>query len=217
VIGGTAKKWASISGFVTNSANYTPLEEPNLPDPERNVGGQPLRSAKFYEWNRHFDELDYATAIRSELVASGAPAGLGMLIDTGRNGWGGAGRPSTAGGSSIDEAVQLGRIDRRLHRGNWCNQAGAGIGELPRAAPKPGISAYVWVKPPGESDGIATPTPGGPNEEGKQHDPMCDPGYTGSQQSNGGNKTGATPGAPHAGAWFSAQFRTLVENAYPPL
>lgn len=217
VVEGTAKKWNSVAGFVTNSANYTPLEEPNLADPEANVGGQPLRSAKFYEWNRHFDELDYATAMRTAFVGAGAPERLGMLIDTGRNGWGGGTRPSASNGQSVDAVANSGRVDRRLHRGNWCNQAGAGVGELPKPAPKPGIHAYVWVKPAGESDGIATPTPGGPNADGKQHDPMCAPEYVGTQQSNGGNKTGALPGAPHAGAWFPAQFKALVENAYPAL
>lgn len=217
VIEGTAKKWGSIAGFATNTANYTPLEEPHLPDSEQSFNGQPLRSAKFYEWNRHFDELGFATTIRSELVASGAPASLGMLIDTGRNGWGGPGRPVGVSGGDVDSVVNSGRIDRRLHRGNWCNQVGAGVGELPKPAPKSGIHAYVWAKPAGESDGIATPTPGGPNEEGKQHDPMCDPNYSGSQQSNGGNQTGAMPGAPHAGAWFPEQFKALVQNAYPPL
>jgi len=217
VISGTSKGWASIAGFATNTANYTPLQETNLPDPNLNVGGQPLCSARFYEWNRAFDEQSYATTLRNELIAQGAPPSLGMLIDTGRNGWGGAARPSGAAGATVDDRVSAGRVDRRHHRGNWCNQSGAGIGELPKAAPLTGIHAYVWIKPPGESDGIATPTPGGPNAEGKQHDPMCDPAYVGSQKSNGGNKTGALAGAPHAGEWFPEHFRALVANAYPAL
>jgi len=217
VIGGTQRKWDSVAGFASNSANYTPTEEPNLSNPDLNVGGQPLRSAKFYEWNPAFDELDFVTTIRSALIAAGAPERIGMLIDTGRNGWGGSSRPTSASGSDVNAVVDSGRVDRRLHRGNWCNQVGTGIGERPTSAPKLGIHAYVWVKPPGESDGISTETPNGPNEEGKQHDPMCSPEYVGTQQANGGHKTGATLGAPHAGVWFPEHFKALVQNAFPQL
>ncbi len=35
------------------------------------------------------DELLFAQVLRTELVRQGFAAGLGMLIDTARNGWGG--------------------------------------------------------------------------------------------------------------------------------
>ncbi|MEV4314740.1 glycoside hydrolase family 6 protein [Actinocrispum sp. NPDC049592] len=216
VVKGTQKGFASVDGFVSNTANYTPSEEQYLTDPALTVGGQPLKSAKFYEWNPFFDETDYGAELYKRFVAAGFPSGIGMLVDTSRNGWGGANRPTGASGSTVDDYVLSGRIDRRLHRGNWCNQAGAGIGSRPQASPRPNFDAYVWIKPPGESDGIATKTEG-PNEEGKQHDPMCDPAFRGDQQANGGNLTGAMPGAPHAGVWFPEQFTMLVRNAYPAL
>jgi cellulose 1,4-beta-cellobiosidase len=216
VVRGTTKGFNSVDGFVSNTANYTPVEEPHLTDPMKTVGGQPLKSAKFYEWNPYFDEADFGAELHRRFVAAGFPSSIGMLIDTSRNGWGGANRPAGATGSTVDDYVNSGRIDRRLHRGNWCNQTGAGIGARPQAAPRPNFDAYVWIKPPGESDGIATKT-SGPNEEGKQHDPMCDPAFRGDQQANGGNLTGAMPNAPHAGVWFPAQFKSLVENAYPAL
>lgn len=216
VVRGTTKGFGSVDGFVSNTANYTPVEEPNLDDPMKTVGGQPLKSAKFYEWNPYFDEADFGAELHRRFVAAGFPSSIGMLIDTSRNGWGGANRPAGATGSTVDDYVTSGRIDRRLHRGNWCNQVGAGIGARPQTSPRPNFDAYVWIKPPGESDGIATKT-SGPNEEGKQHDPMCDPAFRGDQQSNGGNLTGAMPAAPHAGVWFPAQFTMLVENAYPAL
>ena len=134
-IRGTVAGVNSVDGFITNTANYTPLDEPNLPDSGLTIGGQPIRSAKFYEWNPYFDEADYATALQRAFVAAGMPAGIGMLIDTSRNGWGGAGRPTAASGTTVDAYVDSGRIDRRLHRGNWCNQSG-GIGERPQAAPR---------------------------------------------------------------------------------
>jgi cellulose 1,4-beta-cellobiosidase len=45
---------------------------------------------------------------------------------------------------------------------------------------------------------------------------MCDPTYTGNER-NGNSMTGSLPNAPISGAWFSAQFRELMANAYPPL
>ncbi|HEU4327509.1 MAG TPA: glycoside hydrolase family 6 protein, partial [Roseiflexaceae bacterium] len=101
------------------------------------------------------------------------------------------------------------------HKGNWCNQSGAGIGARPQVAPAPGFDAWVWVKPPGESDGSSSLIPTGPdNPGGKGFDRMCDPTYTGNTL-NGGNLSGALPGAPVSGRWFQSQFVQLVENAYP--
>jgi cellulose 1,4-beta-cellobiosidase len=215
-IKGATKGVNSVDGFVSNMANTSPTDEVNLPDPNLSVGGQPLRSATFYQWNPYFDEADFGTEMRNRFIAAGFPSGIGMLIDTSRNGWGGPNRPTGASGSTVDAYANSGRIDRKLHRGNWCNQTGSGIGARPTAAPRAGFDAYVWIKPPGESDGIATKTDG-PNDEGKQHDPMCDPAFRGDDQANGGNLTGAMPGAPHAGAWFPAGFTALVQNAYPAL
>lgn len=113
----------------------------------------------------------------------------------------------------MDAYVDGGRVDRRIHAGNWCNQSGAGIGERTAAAREPGIDAYVWAKAPGESDGNSQPVD---NDEGKGFDRMCDPTYTRNGR-NGYNPSGALPGAPLAGHWFSAQFQELVRNAYPPL
>ncbi len=79
--------------------------------------------------------------------------------------------------------------------------------------PRAGIDAYVWAKPPGESDGNSQPIE---NDEGKGFDRMCDPTYTGNGR-NGNNLTGALPNSPLAGHWFSAQFQELLHNAYPPL
>ena len=113
-----------------------------------------------------------------------------MLIDTSRNGWGGAARPTAASTSTdLNTYVDASRIDRRIHTGNWCNQSGAGIGERPKASPATGIDAYVWIKPPGESDGSSS-DPRSPNNEGKGFDRMCDPTYTGNAR-NGNSMTGA--------------------------
>ena len=81
--------------------------------------------------------------------------------------------------------------------GSWCNVHGAGLGERPRVDPEPGIDAYFWVKPPGESDGVSDATQ-------PRYDEMC-----------GGPD--ATKGAPQAGEWFESYFLDLVRNARPPL
>ncbi len=202
-----------VQGFITNTANYSALKEENFAIDDA-VNGTSVRQSKWVDWNRYTDELSFAQAFRNELVSVGFNSGIGMLIDTSRNGWGGANRPSGPGAStSVDTYVDGGRYDRRIHLGNWCNQSGAGLGERPQAAPEAGIDAYVWMKPPGESDGSSKEIP---NDEGKGFDRMCDPTYTGNARNNN-NMSGALGDAPVSGKWFSAQFQELMKNAYPAL
>ncbi|MFE9189305.1 glycoside hydrolase family 6 protein [Micromonospora sp. NPDC007208] len=203
----------NVHGFITNTANYSALTEPYFKVTD-NVNGQSVRQSKWVDWNFYVDELSFAQAFRTKLVSVGFNSNIGMLIDTSRNGWGGSARPTGPGATtSVDTYVNGGRIDRRAHLGNWCNQAGAGLGERPRANPATGIDAYVWVKPPGESDGSSKEIP---NNEGKGFDRMCDPTYGGNAR-NGNNPSGALANAPISGAWFSAQFQELMRNAYPGL
>ncbi|MDC2957759.1 glycoside hydrolase family 6 protein [Streptomyces gilvifuscus] len=202
-----------VQGFITNTANYSALKEDNFTVNDT-VNGTSVRQSKWVDWNRYVDELSYAQAMRNQLVSVGFNSNIGMLIDTSRNGWGGTARPTGPGAkTSVDTYVDGGRYDRRIHVGNWCNQSGAGLGERPQANPASGIDAYVWMKPPGESDGSSTAIA---NDEGKGFDRMCDPTYTGNAR-NGNNMSGALPNAPLSGHWFSAQFQQLMQNAYPPL
>lgn len=213
VVRSTNAGFASVTGFVTNTANSTPLVEPFLEDIQ--IGGTPIRSSSFYEWNADFDEADWTAHLYDLLVAEGFPASIGMLIDTSRNGWGGDARPTAVSTSTnYNTYVNESRVDKRIHRGAWCNPAGAGIGERPQATPsgypESHLHAFVWVKPPGESDGASTDIP---NDQGKRFDRMCDPTFVSPKLSN--QLTGALGGAPLAGQWFDAQFEMLVENAYP--
>ncbi|MGW3913807.1 glycoside hydrolase family 6 protein [Streptomyces sp. NPDC005070] len=202
-----------VAGFITNTANYSALKENNFTINDT-VNGTSVRQSKWVDWNRYVDELSFAQAFRNQLVSVGFNSGIGMLIDTSRNGWGGTARPGGPGATtSVDTYVDGGRYDRRIHIGNWCNQSGAGLGERPKAAPATGIDAYVWMKPPGESDGSSTAIA---NDEGKGFDRMCDPTYTGNAR-NGNSLSGALPNAPLSGHWFSAQFQELMKNAYPAL
>jgi len=199
---------AMVHGFITNTANTSALQEPYI------TVDSTTRPSAWIDWNFYNDELTFAQAWRNQAVSAGFPSSIGMLIDTSRNGWGGAARPTGPSTlADLNARINASRIDRRIHKGNWCNPSGAGIGERPRAAPATGIDAYVWVKPPGESDGSSSAIP---NDEGKGFDRMCDPTYGGNPRNNG-NMTGALPNAPLSGHWFQAQFQQLLQNAYPPL
>ncbi|MET9440432.1 glycoside hydrolase family 6 protein [Streptomyces sp. NPDC006610] len=210
---GTIAGTNSVDGLITNVSNYTPLDEPFLTNPDKTVGGTMVKGGKYYEWNPNFDEADFTRNVHRALVAQGWSANTGMVIDTSRNGWGGAGRPTAESTSTnVDTYVAESKVDRRAHRGLWCNVNGAGIGQPPQAAPAgyTHLDAFLWVKPPGESDGASEDIP---NNEGKRQDPMCDPDYT--APSAGNSKTGAMPDAPLAGHWFHNQFSMLVRNANP--
>ena len=120
------------------------------------------------------NELAYVQALARTLQERGI-AGKGFLVDTGRNG----------------------QRESRQTWGSWCNVARAGLGERPQASPAPLVDAYFWIKPPGESDGIADPA-------AARFDSMC-----------GG--LDAMPGAPEAKQWFPEHFVQMMERANPPL
>lgn len=201
-----------VSGYITDTAEYFVLHEPYFTVDDV-VNGAPVHQSRWVDWNAYVDELPFVQDLRTKLIEAGFSDGIGALIDTSRNGWGGPARPTgPAAKTTVDAYVDGSRTDRRLYVTNWCNQSGAGLGERPAAAPAPGVDAYVWAKPPGESDGAAQSSfP----DQGTPPDPMCDPDYSGS--GNGNRPTGAMSGAPPYGSWFPAAFRQLVQNAYPPL
>ncbi|WP_345561382.1 glycoside hydrolase family 6 protein [Nonomuraea rosea] len=212
-VAGTTAGVDSVDGFITNTANTSASKEPYFTI-NTTVNGTSIRQSKWVDWNFYVDEVTFAQALRTALIGKGMRQGLGMLVDTSRNGWGGSARPTGPSTSTVlDTFVNQSRIDRRIHAGNWCNQSGAGMGARPAANPETGLDAYVWIKPPGESDGASTDIP---NDEGKKFDRMCDPTYTGNSL-NGNNMSGALPNAPLSGQWFSAQFQELLRNAYPPI
>jgi cellulose 1,4-beta-cellobiosidase len=121
------------------------------------------------------DELTYVEKLSASLAEAGI-TGKAFVVDTSRNG----------------------RAGIRSKAGSWCNVAGAGLGERPQASPVPRVDAYLWIKPPGDSDGASEPsTPG--------YDEGC-----------GVNSVDSLQGAPRAGEWFGAAFLQLVDNANPP-
>jgi cellulose 1,4-beta-cellobiosidase len=216
VVKGTTAGVNSVDGFISNTANYTPTTEPYM-TANQQINGQPVRSSSFFQWNTYIDEQTYDSDMRNAFIAAGFPATIGMLIDTSRNGWGGSSRPAGPSTSTdLNTFVNATRIDLRIDWGNWCNQPG-GIGARPVANPAAGFDAFVWIKPPGESDGSSSLIPTGPNNPtGKGFDRMCDPTFGGDPLNNN-MPTGSMGNAPVSGAWFQAGFNTLVQNAFPAL
>ena len=202
---------ATVHGFIANTADYSVLREEFLV--KTVINGAHIRQSRWIDWNPFVDELSFVDFFRAEAVAAGFDPRIGVLVDTSRNGWGGPNRPTRPGPeTSVDTYVDTSRIDRRARIYNWCNQVGTGLGERPVAAPRPNVDAYVWMKPPGESDGASIPLPIADENFNRE----CDPYYTGRPDASP-DPTGAWHDAPPAGQWHSAQFRELLRNAHPPL
>lgn len=215
IVNGTTAKLASVDGFITDTANNIPFKEPFMTGGTQTVGGQQLISANFYQFDPDIDEASYTADLWARFTAAGWPTTLGMLTDTSRNGWGGPSRPTAASTSTdVNTFVNASKIDTRPHRGLWCNQNGAGLGAPPQATPSgfpnSHLDAFVWVKPPGDSDGASSLIP---NDEGKGFDRMCDPTFN----TPLGVLSNALPNAPLSGHWFHNQFVQLVQNANPPV
>ena len=213
---GTTAGLASVDGFITNTANYGPTTEPFMTSDEM-IGGQPVHAATFYHFNPFIDEQSYASALDDAFVKAGFPSTVGFLIDTSRNGWGSSLRPKGASTSTVlDTFVNATKIDGRNDMGQWCNQPNAGLGTPPTVNPGgfPNLQAFVWIKPPGESDGNypgsvfngVTSTVGDPN---------CNPTHSNSLANN--TLSGAVPNGPKAGTFWPAYFTMLVNNAFPAI
>ena len=123
------------------------------------------------------DELTYVQLLAQDLQKAGVNQ-VHFVIDTSRNGV----------------------IDSRQSWGSWCNIAASGLGVRPIVAPRADIAtidAYLWIKPPGESDGTSD---GGAT----RFDATC------------AGSDAMTP-APEAGAWFGAYLIHAASKAQPAL
>jgi cellulose 1,4-beta-cellobiosidase len=216
VVNGTTAKMASLDGIITNTANYGPTKEPYMTATEE-IGGSEVESATFYSYDPEIDELDYVQEFYTGLTGQGFPSTIGFLIDTSRNGWGGPLRPTGPSTSTVlNTFVNATKIDERDDMGQWCNQENQGIGALPTVNPGgfANLQAYVWVKPPGESDGTYPGAVyGGVTETGG--DPNCNPTNTNPLANN--MEIDSIPNSPPAGTFWLTEFLQDVQNAYPAL
>ena len=210
----------SVDGFISDTANTIPVHEPYMTATE-SEDGNPVDSVQYYSYDPYIDEFTYDQTMYSDLVSAGFPSTIGMLIDTSRDGWGDPSlRPTSACPNNISSSctttaafVNASKIDERPFRGDWCNPENAGIGAVPQANPDstfPNLYAYVWVKPPGESDGTYPAYSG-------TGDPHCDPNGTQTDGSGNTYPTDAIPDSPPAGHWFPVEFQQLVQDAYPAI
>ena len=218
VAGLTTAGFASIDGFVSNVSNYSPYYEQLLYGPT-SIPLATIKGQQPYYNQSDLDEYSFQTDMRTALISAGFPSTIGFVTDTSRNGWGGRERPVTTS-ASTDPAtyVNLSRVDKRTVTSDWCNPSGAGIGYAPQAYPFnnsliDGIHppswewSFVWVKPPGQSDGTSDAS--GSGESG--YDAMCDP--AGHNTYHTDQLTGAMPHTPRAGLFNNAQFAQLLDHA----
>jgi cellulose 1,4-beta-cellobiosidase len=121
-------------------------------------------------------EYEYHTRLYDALEKVGI-SNMRFIVDTSRN------------GVDISEAFAKTKT--------WCNFVGTGFGERPKGNPDPInmplLDAYMWLKPPAESDG---------SSQGMRADPVC-------------ARPDSLPGAPEAGQWFHDYFVQLLRNANP--
>ncbi len=132
------------------------------------------QSQDYYQFNPAIDELTFVKLLSQDFQAAGITQ-RHFVIDTGRNG-----NPKS-----------------RTNWGSWCNVEEAAIGERPRIAPADGVDAYLWIKPPGESDGTS-------NSSAARFDSSC-------------TSADSKLGAPEAGEWFHDHFVSMVRMASPAL
>ncbi|TPX30620.1 hypothetical protein SmJEL517_g05859 [Synchytrium microbalum] len=162
---------ASIRGYSSNLSNYNPFEGRGLCPAKQYC---PLVDGA-YNGNECIDENIFTQTMNTAFASAGLPTR--WLIDTSRSG----------------------QIGVRTYWSSWCNIRGAGLGERAISNPASQVDAFVWVKPPGNSDGASNGTSG--------IDPHCVP--------TDPLGVDALGGAPSAGAWFDAHFVMLVDNASP--
>ena len=104
VASGTTAGVASVDGFISDTANYTPTTEPYMTATESSAASRWTRSSSTSS-NPYIDELSYDEAMYTNLVSAGFPSTIGMLIDTSRNGWGGPNRPTAASSTHLNTTL----------------------------------------------------------------------------------------------------------------
>lgn len=162
-----------IRGFATNVSNYTPLSRPGAD-----------RTNDYFQYNDAVDELTLVKLLMQNFKEVGLDK-KGFIIDTSRNG----------------------ALYPRDDWGEWCNVKGAALGRFPTINPRPSdgqcVDAYLWIKPPGESDGTT-------EQQSSRYDQMCDLGFYGANDPDRGNRR-----APEAGAWFHDHLMEMIKNSMP--
>ena len=224
-----------VQGFYINVANYQPTAQavqfgtwvssclaagtpgvgPSwMQDPETGVPhfswcpGQ-YDPATDYTTVNYTPEFSAGVTAGIEGLMGGASAQTHFVIDTSRNGKGVLNTAPYAA-SPYNQPPE---VIAALNGGSWCNPYGAGLGLRPSAnTGVPLLDAYLWVKPPGQSDGACDIAGGARAWDYTQYNPW---GLSGDAANHFDPLWGLVD--PPAGAWFPEQALQLVRNATPRL
>ena len=145
--------------------------------------------------------------------APNPPSGPSVLthfvLDTSRNGRG----TLDAARFAAAPYNQPADVIKGLKTGEWCNPTGAGVGLAPTADTGTVlVDAYLWVKPPGSSDGACDIAGGARAWDYSKYNPW---GMTGDAQRRFDPLWGMVD--PGAGEWFPELALQLAQNADPAL
>lgn len=129
---GVLKAKGNVAVYVdAGHSNWVGASEMAARLAEAGISGADGFSLNVSNFRKTTESIDYGKEVSSRI------GGKHFVIDTARNGLGPA--PD----------------------GQWCNPSGRALGEKPGAnTADPSVDAYLWVKPPGESDGTCN---GGPS------------------------------------------------------
>ena len=178
------------------------------------IGGQPVDSANFYQFNPYIDELTYDQAMYSNLVRRRVPE---HHRDAHRHLPQRLGRPDRPTGPStstdLNTFVSQSKIDQRPFRGDWCNQNNAGLGPSRRPTPTPRSPTSTPTYGSSHRVSPTATTPAAPTPTVTRTATRTAPTPTATANTY---PTNAIPGFDiPAGQWFPAQFQKLVQNAFP--
>jgi endoglucanase len=155
---------------------------------------------------------DYAATVTAQIqgLMGTSTATLPFVIDTGRNGRG----AFDAAPYAAAPYGQPPEVIDGLNSGGWCNPLGAGLGLRPTSTTNvPLVDAYLWIKPPGQSDGSCDIAGGGRAWDYSQYNPW---GLTSADEQDHFDPLWGKVD-PAAGAWFPEQALQLAQNAAPAL
>lgn len=180
---------SNLRGFATNVANFQPLGEKCSKVGVCNSGsGRNDMCCKLdgcnliSENNPGFTELNYVEVLKNAISSAIPSFKPKFVVDTARNG------------------LNDGRENCKI----WCNPRGVAIGKRPTSRTGSDIvDAFLWVKPPTESDGCTQILPSG------QNCPRFDSACASAESTGSGS---GEPRAPEAGEFFEYQFLSMVRN-----
>ncbi len=221
---------ANAQGFFSNVSNYFATENEvkydtwiseciafanNAQDGGWRLGHYSWCASQYYSPQGPVDPNNFATWVYTDQwfqmnLGSAAPS-THFILDTSRNGQG----PLDTSVYANPPYNQALATVQTLTNGRWCNPPGRGLGLRPTAnTGTPLLDAYLWVKTPGQSDGMCDAQGG---VRAWDYTRYTQPKWptTAQGQATFDPLWGLTD--PTAGAWFPQQALDLAQRANPKL